>query len=102
MPAQEFVDFTIHIEIEFNVRDFISRGLPETPFAPKEDAEVADYYISLNWRKTNASDKETLRIEAMLTNFFSDAIGEVLTEDQIQELKRVAMEKLTTQQEDRI
>ena len=102
MPAQEFVDFTIPIEIEFNVRAFISKGLPETPFAPKEDAEVDDYYISLNWRKTNSSDKETLRIEAMLTSFFSDAIGEVLTDDQIDELRNVAMEKLTTQQEDRI
>ena len=38
----------------------------------------------------------------MLTSFFSDAIGEVLTDDQIDELRNVAMEKLTTQQEDRI
>ena len=102
MPTQEFVDFTIPIEIEFNVRAFISRGLPETYFAPKEDAEVDDYYISLNWRKVNSTDKETLKIETMLTNFFSDAIGEVLTDDQVEELKNVAMEKLTTQQENRI
>ena len=59
MPAQKFVDFTIPIEIEFNVRAFISKGLTETPFAPKEDAEVDDYYISLNWRKTNSRPAST-------------------------------------------
>ena len=87
MPTQEFVDFTIPIEIEFNVRAFISRGLPETYFAPKEDAEVDDYYISLNWRKVNSTDKETLKIETMLTYFISDAIGEVVPAEQEEEIK---------------